>query len=267
MREVAAKELYTHEVLALVSCFIFPLLSAYLLHAIRSQLSRPSEGLVSNYNLTIFLLASEVRPLSHLIKLVQSRTLHLQRIVASSPHAAASQEAKLRDLSKRIEDLEAHAVADISSVHGQGGVKDDVSKDVRRSLQPDIDALNRAVRRYEKRATIQTMQTEARLQELEARLHDALSLAAAAAQTSQARRASFSGILLEWATTIVILPLQAGWNLINLPTMVVGKVFGLRSGERKGKGKRVEGDKKAGRYAMHGKVGVERLQGRGIKKG
>ena len=59
--EAATNELYTHEVLALLSCFLFPLLGAYLLHTIRSQLSRPSEGLVSNYNLTIFLLASELR--------------------------------------------------------------------------------------------------------------------------------------------------------------------------------------------------------------
>ena len=56
--EAATNELYTHEMLALLSCFLFPLLGAYLLHTIRSQLSRPSEGLVSDYNLTIFLLAS-----------------------------------------------------------------------------------------------------------------------------------------------------------------------------------------------------------------
>src|SRR3954453_17898897 len=37
--EAATNELYTHEILALFSCFVFPLLGAYLLHTIRSQLS------------------------------------------------------------------------------------------------------------------------------------------------------------------------------------------------------------------------------------
>ena len=84
--EAAANELYIHEVLALLSCFISPLLAAYLLHAIRSQLSRPSEGLISNYNLTIFVLASELRPMAHLVKLIQARTLHLQRVVNANPY-------------------------------------------------------------------------------------------------------------------------------------------------------------------------------------
>ncbi|KAG9920310.1 hypothetical protein KCU98_g22357, partial [Aureobasidium melanogenum] len=56
-QEDAAANLRQHELLALISTFLFPACAAYLLHVIRGQLSRPSEGLVSDYNLTIFLLA------------------------------------------------------------------------------------------------------------------------------------------------------------------------------------------------------------------
>ena len=48
------------------------MLGAYLLHTIRGQLTRPSEGLVSDYNLTIFLCAAEIRPVSHLIKMIHA---------------------------------------------------------------------------------------------------------------------------------------------------------------------------------------------------
>ncbi len=107
----ALGELYIHEVTALVCCFVFPVVGAYLLHAIRNQLSRPSEGLVSNYNLTIFLLAAEIHPLSHLIKLVQARTLHLQRVVNASPfkREPAPTAAEVEELVRRLDSLESRA--------------------------------------------------------------------------------------------------------------------------------------------------------------
>jgi hypothetical protein len=58
VQDEAHKELRTNEMLALFTCFIGPLVGACLLHAIRSQLTRPAEGLVSNYNLTIFVMGT-----------------------------------------------------------------------------------------------------------------------------------------------------------------------------------------------------------------
>ncbi|KAL8796475.1 MAG: hypothetical protein Q9195_001149 [Heterodermia aff. obscurata] len=186
----AAAELRTHELLALLACFIFPLVSTWLLHHIRSQLSRPSEGLVSNYNLTIFLLASELRPLSHLIKLIQARTLHLQRIAsptATDVDLSTLTPQSLSALTSRLDDLEAHIASTQSpdpkpTANGNLPLSsaNDIINSVRKSLNPDIEALNRAVRRYEKRATLLSMQTESRLVDLESRLSDAITLAAAA---------------------------------------------------------------------------------------
>lgn len=223
-------ELRVHELLALLSCFLFPVAGAYLLHAIRSQLSRPSEGLVSNYNLTIFLLAAELRPTAHLFRMLQARTLYLQRTgVANLFQEPASK--TIVSLVKRVETLEAGPMANGST---NGNTAEASSKntamlisEVRRSLQPDVDALNRAVRRYEKRATLQTMQTESRLQDLEARLNDAISLAAIVAQAGERQRRGYGATLFDWSSAAIVLPLQALFSLLAVPAIASSKVMGL----------------------------------------
>jgi len=271
VHEAATNELYTHEILALLSCFIFPLLGAYLLHTIRSQLSRPSEGLVSNYNLTIFLLASELRPMAHLVKLIQSRTLHLQRIVNANPYDSNGKDsADIKDLVHRIEDLEARSsITDPSSSMTEANLSGKQSAvlttEVRRGLQPDLDALNRAVRRYEKRATLQAFQTESRLLDLEARLSDAISLAAAAAKNGQRQR-GFAGIVVEWVATAVVLPLQAFGAIASLPFKTIialinyGKTWVARPASYDKSRKSTNG-----KFPSHGRVG-DRVQGRMAKR-
>jgi hypothetical protein len=269
--EVATKELYTHEVLALLSCFLFPVLGAYLLHTIRSQLTRPSEGLVSNYNLTIFLLASELRPMAHLVKLIQSRTLYLQRVVNSNPYDSVGGKATgdVTDLVRRLEDLEARnsvVEAPPNSEPTLSGKQSTVlTTEVRKALQPDLDALNRAVRRYEKRATLQTFQTESRLHELEARLNDAISLAAAAANNGQRQR-GFTGLIIEWAATAIVLPLQAVGAIASLPFKTMMALFNFGKAKVVGPLPPEKGRKVAnGKYPSHSRGG-ERLQGRPTKK-
>jgi hypothetical protein len=220
----AQKELQTHEILALSACFLFPAVGAWLLHAIRAQLSRPSEGLVSNYNLTVFLLASEIRPLSHLVKLIQARTLHLQRVVASGLlDDNRADTSKVLDMAKRLEELEAH----IANTAEDAQQKIDrpseralaqATSDVRKTFQPELDALNRAVRRYEKRTTISALQTEARLQELESRLKDVVVLAAAAQRNAENAPRNYILILMNWLCGVVVLPIQYAGFLLSLPS-------------------------------------------------
>lgn len=238
--EAASSELYRHETLALLSCFIFPILGAYLLHTIRHQLTRPSEGLVSNYNLTIFLLASEVRPMAHLVKLIQARTLHLQRVVNSNPYNNSPStppgtvninSVEIAALIGRVEELESKTgeIKHLKSTghpDGQlnGKAVPQITAEVRRTLQPDLDALNRAVRRYEKRATLQTMQTESRLIDIEARLGDAVALAAAAAKNSSNN--SVGSVVVEWAGKILIFPFQLVGTVIRLPYRAMNGILG-----------------------------------------
>lgn len=236
----AIKELQMHELAALASCFIFPVIGTWLLHGIRASLSRPSEGIVSNYNLTIFLLASEVRPFAHLLKLVQARTLHLQRVVASAPDEDRIDPRKVQDLTKRLEELEAHvAEAAAARLAASPSQADQLSPtqeapdsssliaqaaaEARRSVQVDIEALNRAVRRYEKRTAISAHQTDTRFQQLEAQTHDALALAAAAQRSSANKSPSYAFILIDWACACIVVPAQLALSLLNFPGRVASR--------------------------------------------
>ncbi|KAL4870377.1 hypothetical protein BDV12DRAFT_166245 [Aspergillus spectabilis] len=238
----AVRELQTHELAALASCFIFPLIGTWILHTIRSNLSRPSEGLVSNYNLTIFLLAAEIRPFSHLLRMVQTRTLHLQRIISDTGNPDSDFEHKLsasslQDLTKRLEELEAHIASRLDTPDNKENENEppreltpqeqeytlslvsQAAAEYRRCFQSDIDALNRAVRRYEKRTTVSAYETESRLHAIETKLRDALSLAAAAQRSSakQPILRDFFSLVLEWTTTVVLLPVSIGITLAGLP--------------------------------------------------
>lgn len=223
----ALAELYLYEIIALASCFLLPLLGAYLLHAIRSQLSRPSEGLVSNYNLTIFLLVAELRVLSHMIKLVRSRTLHLQRVVQgglSNFQKSNNNSEQLEAVLARLEQLESRATAEETvspqemkqEINKTKQKESVVARDVRNAIQPELDALNRAVRRYEKKATLLQFQTESRFVGMDARLDDAIALAASAAKNS----ASHKSVLIwgmESLTAVALLPFKTLLRIMLLP--------------------------------------------------
>lgn len=248
-RAEATQALQSLEIMALSSCFLAPAAVAYMLHSIRPYLSRPSGGVVSNSNLTLFVLAAELRPVLHFFRLVEERTLHLQRIVSSLPASDERQlESRVEDLAKRLDELSsrpsstqppAKEKSDLASGAGSGG---EVEKSLRTTLQPQLDALNRAVRRYEKRATTTSIVTEARLQDLEARLKDALSLAAAASRQSQ-RSSGLGGFvnqILELVKWVLTKPVEALKMAALMPVKVAGEVwrwlFGPRRVRKKGTG-------------------------------
>ncbi|KAF2474200.1 uncharacterized protein BDR25DRAFT_119942 [Lindgomyces ingoldianus] len=219
-QSAAQRELGREEIMALIACFIGPILGAYLLHTIRSQLTRPSEGLVSNYNLTIFVMAAELRPVSHIIKLKQARMVHLQRI--ARPDVDPKDRLTVGDaqeISKRLADVEAQLTEPINNSDTQ---ITKISATVRQGLQPQLDALNRAVRRYEKRQAAQSIQIEARFADLEIRLKDALSLAAAAARTGQ--KPGVVSMVLTWITSLVMYWIQTTWAVLTYPFKVVAAV-------------------------------------------
>ena len=260
-RAAAEAELRLHELFALLSCFVCPGLAAWLLHAIRAQLSRPSEGLVSNFNLTLFIMAAELRPLSHLIKLTQRRTLFLQRRVHLETLEDHSHPANggMSDLRKRIEELEAHIANNIvtSESHPAEGVSDEAAvkasalatADLRKSFQPEFDGLNRAMRRYEKRSTVTHVQFEARVQALEALCSDVVVLAASAQRSVQSNR-QYGLVFINWLCALIVVPVEFISSLFMIPKRVYNQTiafvakkvpgFGwLKRSPRESKGKAV----------------------------
>ena len=237
-RLAAQNELRLHELMALLSCFAFPALAAWLLHAIRSQLSRPSEGLVSNYNLTIFLMVAEIRPLSHLIKLIQRRTLYLQRRVGLDRPLSRSggDTSRTDDLAARIEELESHIASGIAETAPTTPKSPDelvvkasteAVASVKKAVQPELDALGRAMRRYEKRSTISAVQVETRLQDLEARVKDVVVLAAAAQRSADQQPRHHFVTLVDWLSALVVVPVHFMMWLLTLPYQLLTSLLVL----------------------------------------
>ncbi|KXJ94927.1 hypothetical protein Micbo1qcDRAFT_202604 [Microdochium bolleyi] len=251
-RDAASKELFVHEMAALVWCFLFPLISAYMLHAIRNQLTRPSEGLVSNYNLTIFICAAEFRPVKHMLKMVHDRTLRVQRIVAQNQHVTEEtiSAQQVQELYDRINDLESHAAATTAQVssgsqsktsgstqgHGEPSpqvIQAAVAREINKTMVPELEALNRAMRRYEKKLALLASQTDNRLEYIDFRLQDAIALAAVAAKNSKSNTGSstLSSLAALWSWTvdkavaITVFPIHAVMAVLTFPIRTVSTIF------------------------------------------
>lgn len=228
-REEAAAELRRQELLALGATFLFPVLAAYILHVIRAQLSPSSTGLVSDYNLSIFLLAAEIRPVRQIVRLVSNRTLHLQRVMnGNEDFLSSSLEKANRDsLMGRMADLEArlsdHTVVPSTLTIAQKHDVNDLSTEIRKRYEPRLEGLERAMRRYEKRATTLALQTDDRLQSLELRLQDVVSLAAVAAKHSQ-NRGAFSKIA-DMIYTMIAVPLRIVRDICLWPLKALDELY------------------------------------------
>lgn len=205
--------------------------------------------------------------------MVQTRTLHLQRTVATNPHLppqSSPSASALTDISTRLAELESH-IADTTANGNTSKLppSQDLTVQIRKNLQPDLDALNRAVRRYEKKATLLAMQTESRLVDLEKRMTDAITLAAAAERTSQSnRQRSGSGIslLFDYVATVAMLPIRLAWGSVTLPGRVVAGMLGQVEGYM---GRKIRRElRTAGRGDGRGSSGSERRRtsARGQKK-
>ncbi|OAL50928.1 hypothetical protein IQ07DRAFT_620771 [Pyrenochaeta sp. DS3sAY3a] len=234
----ARDELKREESTAFIACFLGPLLGALLLHTIRAQLTR-AEGIVSNFNLGIFFLGAEIRPFRHLIKMKKEKIWHLQRIVRLDPRDEL-RSANAQQISQRLAELETRMEGSVTSSEVDISR---VSAEVRQSIQLQLDALNRAVRRYEKRQMAQTLQVEARFQEVDMRLKDTLTLAAAAARTGQ--RPGILSVTISWIASVINYFLQTIWDIATYPIRAVGVIMRVvkswfvkdeRQSRRRGKG-------------------------------
>ena len=226
----AAAKLRKQEVFALLSTFLCPALAAYMLHLLRGQLSAPSTGLVSDYNLSIFLLVAEIRPSQQLIRLMKRRTLHLQRTVTGldDPFGSAPDErTAVSTLTARINELEERLSRQAeATTNGHVAKKadlSDLSSEVKKRYETRIDALERAVRRYEKRTTTLAMVTEQRLKTIDIRLQDTLSLAAVAAQQSNKRGAAAR--LMDNFVALALWPLRMAGVVVMLPIRALEDVY------------------------------------------
>ena len=85
--------------LAMLCCFLGPAAGGIFLSKLRDQLSRPSGGLISDFNITIFVLAAEWRPLSYLIRHIRGKTINLQSNLRFPP-------SRMEEMQEQIENLQ-----------------------------------------------------------------------------------------------------------------------------------------------------------------
>ncbi|KAH6622253.1 hypothetical protein C7974DRAFT_397960 [Boeremia exigua] len=254
----ASQALKLQERMAFAACFLGPLIGAYLLHTIRGQL-KVTEGLVSDYNLTIFVMVAELRPIARLMKMQEERMFHLQRVVkTNSADLLDSDDAQA--LAQRLSELEGR----LSGPTANNDLEiSRVAVEVQQGLQKQLDAITRAIRRYEKRTTSQTMQIEARFQEVDLRLRDALTLAAAAARTGQ--RPGIVSSVISWIINVISNGLQGAWDIALYPLRTVialtmeMKSYFVKDEERQSR-KRVKGQSNG-----HSSVPTSRTQSKSTR--
>ena len=135
-----------------------------------------------------------------------------------------------------MEELEAHVSNAITSKDSSTGESSEVvvakastqaSTELRRSLQPEIDAISRAMRRYEKRSTISAVQQETRMQDLESRVKDIVVLAAAAQRHADEQAKSYIIILTNWLCALVVVPVEYLQMLLSLPYRFLSSVLAM----------------------------------------
>ncbi|RPA87361.1 hypothetical protein BJ508DRAFT_410869 [Ascobolus immersus RN42] len=193
--------------MAMFFCFIGPIAGGIFLSKLRDQLSRPSEGLISDFNITIFVLAAELRPLRHLIKHIRGKTINLQSNLRFPPSRMEGMQEQIDNLQMEFRNLAA--------------LSEKISE-----REGDLDALHRAVRKYEKKEAIHSARTNNKLLELDAKVSDAMSLADMVA--SRSPNQSFIGYTADWVKYIVLFPITTTTNVLGLITNMTHIV--LRSG-------------------------------------
>ncbi|KAK3374920.1 hypothetical protein B0H63DRAFT_481295 [Podospora didyma] len=249
----AMRELYVYEVIALSSCFAVPMVVAWLLHWFRSSLTNESSQVwLSQTNVMIFTIAALMRPIKHSVALIMHRTLHLQRVVHSNPYRTeVVTPTQFLELLQRVEELEA-ARASVEDAtprqrqQQQNGPSADLQRKarqqqeaimaqkVRNEIQPELDTLSRAMRRYEKKSVVQASQTRSQIGAINARVDDAIRLAAAVASTkSSPHWGLFFGRMVDRLVAWLLFPLRIFLNLVTFPVTTISGV--LRGGGRKRK--------------------------------
>ncbi|KZM21844.1 uncharacterized protein EKO05_0003152 [Ascochyta rabiei] len=254
----ASQSLKQQERMAFATCFFGPLAGAYLLHTIRGQLT-VTEGLVSDYNLTIFVMVAELRPIARLMKMQEERMFHLQRIVKTDPRDLADP-SDAQAIAQRLSELEGR-LGEPTTTNDMETSR--VAAEVRQGLQTQLDAITRAIRRYEKRSAAQTIQIEARFREVDLRLKDALSLAAAAARSGQ--RPGIVSTMLSWVVNLVNNVLQTAWDVglyplrTALAAAVLVKSYFVKDEERQSR-RGMKGERNG-----HSSMPTSRMQSKSIR--
>ncbi|KAK9467412.1 hypothetical protein V1512DRAFT_261136 [Lipomyces arxii] len=152
-RERAISNLARTELASVFACFLGPLAGGVMLHVVRGQLRSGGSGLVSDFNITLFVLSAGVRGVLVASEYVQHRTSVLHQVVRTQPLSKVEiLELKMQNLELRVD-----------------GVEDEHALD-EPHLRSDVDALTRTMRRYERQQAEMMAFFNGKLHDLDSKL-------------------------------------------------------------------------------------------------
>lgn len=138
-RQLITAELRRHELAGLIWVVLSPAIAGYSLRYSRYLLSNV-DRYISGFNVTVFILAASIKPLSHIISLLHERTLFLQS-------EAAISESQIHVLQTKLDLLE----KELFGLRKAFATKKDLGQVVSEDINPTLQHLAKALKRFEKR--------------------------------------------------------------------------------------------------------------------
>ncbi|KAI9360517.1 hypothetical protein BD770DRAFT_318523 [Pilaira anomala] len=137
-RKLITAELRRHELAGLVWVILSPMIAGYTLQYSRFLLSNV-DRYISAFNVTVFTLAASIKPLSHVMTLLQERTLFLQSEALVTENQVQLLQSRLDLVEKELDGLrKAYAT------------KKDLGQ-MTEEINPTLQQLAKTLKRFEKR--------------------------------------------------------------------------------------------------------------------
>ncbi|KAF9433283.1 hypothetical protein BGZ76_009662 [Entomortierella beljakovae] len=158
-RENAAASLRRQEFISLLFVLSSPFLGGYTLQYLKSFFST-YENYLSALNIELFIIASSIRPLTHLISLLKNRALHLQELVHYP-------DGDVEHLKNKVAAIEAELVL----LRKASATKREVSQ-VQDSVEPTLHQLSKQIKRHDKKENMLRTYAEERFANIDEKLRE-----------------------------------------------------------------------------------------------
>ncbi|KAI7829463.1 hypothetical protein BC939DRAFT_27476 [Gamsiella multidivaricata] len=158
-RQTAAASLRRQEFFTLLLVLASPFIGGYTLQYLKTFFSS-YEDYLSALNIELFIIASGIRPLTHLISLLKARALHLQEQVHYP-------DAEVELLRRKVASIE----AEMSQLRRAFATKRDVLQ-VQDSVEPTLHQLTKQIKRHDKKETLLRSYTEERFATIDEKLRE-----------------------------------------------------------------------------------------------
>ncbi|KAF9930690.1 hypothetical protein FBU30_000151 [Linnemannia zychae] len=158
-RQSAAASLRRQEFFSLLLVLASPFLGGYTLQYLKTFFSS-YENYLSALNIELFIIASGIRPLTHLISLLKARALHLQEQVHYP-------DAEVETLKLKVASIE----AELSQLRRAFATKRDVLQ-VQDSVEPTLHQLTKQIKRHDKKEIQLRSYTEERFASIDEKMRE-----------------------------------------------------------------------------------------------